>query len=162
MGPQPVNIFLSWSRKNVALKNHLVDLLQDDLAILRDVDLRWWEDSHLLCGEEFGPEIQARIDQADYGLMLLTPAYLNSTFVEQYEWPRFIGAKADKGALPVALSQLAAFDGSRDFRGIEKHQVFFLEGCAYSQLRGRRPEFAQRLATEVRRRILGRGGYRSL
>ena len=162
MSTKSVSLFLSWCHRDVVLKNDLIGNLGDNLSILKDVDLQWWEDSDLLCGEEFGLEIQSRIDEADYGLMLLTPAYLTSTFVERYEWPRFIGTAADKGALPVALGHLAAFDGSRNYRGVEKHQVFSLDGRAYSQLRGRRPEFAQRLATEIRRRILGLGGYRSL
>mgnify|MGYP003376044535 CR=1 FL=1 len=162
MSTKPVNLFLSWCHKDLAVKTDLIDRLGDELRILKDVDVQWWEDSHLLCGEEFGPAIHGRIDEADYGVMLLTPAYVASSFVERYEWPRFIGDAADKGALPVAVGRLAAFDGSRDYRGVERHQVFFLDGRTYSQLRGRRPEFAQRLATEIRRRVLDLGGYRSL
>jgi hypothetical protein len=162
MSAPTVNVFLSWCHRDAAEKERLVPLLTDQLALLADVRVRWWEDSHLLCGEQFGPEIGQRIAESDYGLMLLSPAYFASSFISKHELPRFVGADGDRGALPVALKRLAASDGARNYRGVEQRQVFFLRGRSFGEQNGRRDEFAEQLATEIRRRVLNLGGYRSL
>ena len=160
--PKTASIFLRWCHKDQALKDALVAQLEDELAILDGLTISWWQDSHLTCGERFLPEILDRLDECDYGLLLLSSAYLRSAFIAKYELPRFVGPSADKGALPVALGLLPPLDGTRTYRGIEEHQIHRLDGRSCSQLRGRRAEFAQTLATEIRRRVLGLGGYRTL
>jgi hypothetical protein len=157
-----VRLFLSWAHRDARAKEDLVPRLTDQLALLSGVSFEWWEDSHLQCGEELGEEIRRSIDGCDYGLLFLSPAYFRSTFIGQHELPRFIGPTADKKALPVMLTQLPAFDGTRNYRGVEKRLVFSLYGKGFTQFSGGRDEFAEKLATEIRRRVLGLGGYRPL
>jgi hypothetical protein len=157
-----VRLFLSWTHRDARAKEDLVPRLTDQLALLSGVAVVWWEDSHLLCGEDLGDDIRHSIDGCDYGLLLLSPAYFRSSFIAEHELPRFIGPTADKKALPVILTRLAAFDGTRNYRGVEKRLVFSLCGKGFTQFSGRRDEFAEKLATEIRRRVLGLGGYRPL
>ncbi len=154
------NIFLSWCHQDRVPKDRLMADLQPALALFRDLDIRWWEDSHLSCGEEFAARILDRVDEADFGLLLLSPRYFVRPFIRTHELPRFAGAHADRGSLPVALTPLPIGE-EYDLGGVERQMVFTLDGRAFAQMRGPgRQIFANRLAESIRRRILGEDRYR--
>lgn len=156
-------VFLSWSHQDRGLKKALLRDLVPALRVMRDLRIEWWEDVHLTCGEELLPGILDRLDEADYGLLLLSNRYFGSEFIGRYELPRFAGDAADKGSLPVLLDQLPGFGPSWDLRGVEHQVVFHLEGRSFAELRtARRTEFANRLAGSIRRRLLKLDGYRAL
>lgn len=153
--PVPVGLFLSWSHQDLLYKDDLVRRLTPNLAILGGLRVGWWEDSHLLVGDDFRAAIAGELGSCDYGVLLLSPSYLTSQFVTTYELPRFAGPTADKGALPVALRGPLPLDGSRELHGIEQKMVFQYRGKAFSELNGAgRDAFATGLATQIRRRIL--------
>jgi len=156
-------IFLSWAHIDETLKDALLVELLPALGLLSDVRIEWWEDSHLTCGEELLPGIVNRLDEADYGLLLLSTRYFGRQFVLRHELPRFVGSTADKGALPVMLSPLPGFGPAWHLHGVERHVVFTLGGKSFEELPSRRRKvFANELAGAVRRRLLGLNGYRSL
>lgn len=133
------------------------------LGLFRDLQVHWWEDSHLTCGEEFGSGVVDRFDEADFGLLLLTTAYFSRPFIRAHELPRFAGPGADKGSLPVALGPLPTPGPNRDLGGIERQLIFGLEQGSYAQLSGaKRTIFANALADAIRVRVLGLNGYRLL
>jgi hypothetical protein len=147
-------LFLSWSHQDLALKEDLVRRLTPDLSILRDLRIVWWEDSRQFVGEDFPAAVESALDGCDYGVLLLSPSFLASSYVTTYELPRFAGPAADKGALPVALRPVP-LDGSRELRGIEQKQIFRYRGKAFGELdRAGRDGFASELATQIRRRIV--------
>lgn len=45
----------------------MLPILQAALGVFTDLDVEWWEDSYLTCGEELTPGIVDRLDEADYG-----------------------------------------------------------------------------------------------
>jgi hypothetical protein len=158
-----VRIFLSWCHRNSALQGALLRDLLPALSIFTDLDVEWWEDSHLACGEELLPEIIDRVNEADFGLLLLSTHYFASSFIRRHELPRFAGPSADRGALPVALAPLPRFGAEHDLGGIERQLVFTADGRSFAELSGhRRTSFANELATSIRRRALPLTGYRSL
>ena len=155
-------IFLSWCHKDKGLVNAL---LEDLLPALKFTDLtvEWWQDSHLACGEKLTPGIVGGLEEADFGLLLLSNRYFSRPFIRAHELPRFAGPEADKGSLPVALSPLPGFDPERDLGGVERQRVFTQDGKSFGELSGvRRTHFAIDLADEVRRRVLSLSGYRAL
>ncbi|GAA1272444.1 TIR domain-containing protein [Saccharothrix xinjiangensis] len=157
-----IRIFLSWCHRDAVLKTALLEELLPALRFT-DLTVEWWEDSHLTCGEEFLPSILDRLDQADFGLLLLSPKYFASSFIRERELPRFVGPGADGGALPVALSPLPAFSPEHDLGGVERTLVFTREGRSFADLSGaRRTRFANDLAASIRRRALSSNGYREL
>jgi len=99
-------ILLSWCHQDKALKEALLRDLLPALGVFTDLDVEWWEDSHLTCGEELTAGIIDRLDEADFGLLLLSTRYFGRRFIRRHELPRFAGPSADKGSLPVALSPL--------------------------------------------------------
>ena len=64
-------IFLSWCHQDKALKVALLRDLLPALGVFTDLDVEWWEDSHLACGEELTSNIVDRLDETDFGLLLL-------------------------------------------------------------------------------------------
>ncbi|MGH3880357.1 MAG: hypothetical protein ACRDSK_25325 [Actinophytocola sp.] len=158
-----VRIFLSWCHRNADLKKALLADLLPVLGIFTDLEVEWWEDSHLTCGEEFLPGILDRLDEADFGLLLLSTHYFASEFIRQHELPRFAGPAADRGSLPVALAPLPEFRAEHDLGGVERQLVFTSGSRSFAELSGhRRTTFANDLAGSIRRRALAENGYRSL
>jgi hypothetical protein len=158
-----MRIFLSWAHQDRKLKEVLLADLLPALGMLRDINIEWWEDSHLTCGEDLALGIAGRLGEADYGLLLLSNHYFGSSFIRRYELPQFAGTGADKGSLPVALGPLPGFDASWNMGGIERQVVFTSADRSFAELSGaKRTIFANELAAAVRRRLLGLNGYRPL
>lgn len=160
----PIRIFLSWCNKDNALKEALLCDLLPAISMWTDVKIEWWEDSHLTCGEALLPGVLDRLDEADFGLLLLSTRYFGSAFIRKFELPRFVGPCADKRALPVALSPLPEFDAHHDLGDIEPKIVFFTrERRSFAELSGaKRTSFAIDLAASIRRRVLDLNSYRKL
>src|SRR5262249_42589427 len=158
----PKRIFLSWAHLDRRLKDALLTDLRPALGLLRDIHVEWWEDSHLTCGEDLTAGIVDRLDEADFGLLLLSTRYFGRSFIQRYELPRFAGTGADKAALPVALSPLPPPDPGWNLRGIERQVVFTHAGKSFAELpAAKRTIFANDLAGAIRRRLLGLNGYRA-
>jgi TIR domain len=152
--PRPVraSLFLSWCHQDEAAKQALLDQLH--LDGLSGVRIAWWEDSHLRLGEDWRRQILSRLDACDYGLLLLSPGFFDSSFILGEELPRLLGPGVDK-VLPVMLKRVP-MDGSRDLHGVDSRQVFTgSTGRCFTETRGpSRERFALDLATAIRRRVL--------
>ena len=158
-----VQIFLSWCHQDRVLKEALLRDLLPALGLFTDLTVRWWEDTHLTCGEKLTESIVGRLDECDFGLLLLSTRFLSRPFVRRHELPRFAGPTADRGALPVALSPLPGHGSQHDLGGVERQLVFTRDGLSFADLTGsRRTRFANDLAGSIRRRALGENGYRTL
>ena len=159
----PVRIFLSWCHQDAVLTKALLRDLLPALGLFTDLAVEWWQDSHLTCGEELLPGIVDRLDEADFGLLLLSTRYFSRPFIRTHELPRFAGPTADRKALPVALSPLPEFGAEHDLGGIERQLVFTRNDRSFAELSGAdRTRFANDLAASIRRRALSLNGYRPL
>lgn len=160
---RPVKLFLSWTRVDKGLKTALLDDLLPALRSFTDVRFAWWEDSHLTPGEELLPGILDRLDECDFGVLLVSGRYYGRPFIREHELPRFAGPHADKQALPVRLAPLVDRSVRPDHGGVEKLTDFTREGRSFAELSGaKRRIFANECAAAIRRRVLGRNGYRAL
>jgi hypothetical protein len=146
------SLFLSWCHQDIAAKQALLD--QMHLDCLSGVRIAWWEDSHLLFGEDWRRQILGQLDGCDYGLLLLSPGFFSSRFILREELPRLLGPGVDK-VLPVMLKRVP-LDDSRDLRGVDARQVFTGAGSrCFTETRGpSRERFALDLATAIRRRVM--------
>lgn len=154
--PMRRSLFLSWCHDDRAAKDALVGPLMTNLRILDGLDVDWWEDSHLHVGDEWRRKILTQLDSCDYGVLLMSPAFLASTFVTEHELPHFVGSAATKGALPVGLKEVP-LDGTRRLYGIDRYQIFTdpRSGRFFTQTSGAdRERFAMELAGAIRRRLL--------
>ena len=124
------------------LVNSSLEKLNDVLAPSRKHDYALWNDSGLVIGEEWEKQIIEARDSCDFGLLLISPAFLASKFVTEKELPTFISGK--KSSIPVMLQPV---DFSRhDLKGLEKKQIFrldyegFKEPRAYGDCKNQRRE----------------------
>lgn len=150
--PVRASLFLSWCRRDAEAKKALLGLLH--LGGLAGVHISWWEDSHLLLGEDWRRRILARLDGCDYGLLLLSPGFFGSRFILEEELPRLLGPGVDK-VLPVMLKRVP-MDGSRDLHGVDTRQIFLGSGgrCFTETRCAGRERFVLDLATKMRERVL--------
>ena len=103
-----------------------------------------------------------RLDEADFGLLLLSTRYFGRPFIQQHELP-FAGPRADKESLPVALSLLPAFGPELNLGDVEHQLIFTRDATSFADLSGAwRTRFANDLATAIRRRARSVNGYRPL
>jgi hypothetical protein len=150
------SLFLSWCRQDAEAKKALLDLLHlDGLAGVR---ISWWEDSHVLLGEDWRRRILTRLDGCDYGLLLLSPGFFGSRFILEEELPRLSGQGVDK-VLPVMLKRVP-MDGSRELHGVDGRQIFLGPGGhCFTETRGAgRERFVLELVTKIRERVLSDAG----
>jgi hypothetical protein len=104
--PVTIKLFLSWSHKDQSAKKDLCESLEDQLAILDDVEFQWWEASHIQTGDDWRHSILQRLDECDYALQLLSPGFLASRFIVSEEIPAFTGDGPMKGVFPVGLKPI--------------------------------------------------------
>lgn len=82
-----IQLFLSWAHDDAEAKESFLELLRPRLKNVRDHKFTWWEDSFILPGEEWKPEILTQLANADYIVQLISPSFLASTFIRKYEIP---------------------------------------------------------------------------
>lgn len=118
-----VNFFVSYAHKNKTLVNGFIDKLSDMLAPSKNHNYMLWKDTGLVVGEDWEKQILKARDECDFGLLLISPAFLASKFITEKELPTFVSGK--KPAIPVMLQPV---DFSRhDLKGLEKKQIFRLD-----------------------------------
>lgn len=157
-------MLLSWSHKDKKAKNDLLDRLAIQLNCLTGISAAWWQDSHIHIGTPWRQEIFTHLDECDFGVQFISPAFFGSSFIVRHEIPPFVGPAPRKHAIPVGLKPIR-LDGSTNMHGIDALQLFRLDHKHfYTELSSdnRRDRFAADLAMEIRRRILGEDGWRKL
>lgn len=82
-----IRLFLSWAHDDAEAKDSFLKLLKPRLQITRNHIFTWWEDSFILPGEEWKPEILTQLANADYIVQLISPSFLASDFIRDYEIP---------------------------------------------------------------------------
>lgn len=105
----------------------LVDRLDDRLRPLCNIATPepfelWRDNSSVLVGERFADKILGALDEADYGLLLLSPNFLNSDFIRRHELPRILAKAGGNRVIPVLLRRVPW--SVVDDAGIRQHLVF--------------------------------------
>ena len=88
----PFKIFVSYSHKDERFKNELVTMLAG-LERRRVVDA--WQDRRLEAGDDWHASIDDAMDQCDLALLLVSPDYLKSRFIQEEEQPRLLKRRAE-------------------------------------------------------------------
>lgn len=82
-------VFVSYSHDDRAWLDRFREMLGPVLGRY-SVDL--WADDHIRSGERWERVIGEALDEADLGLLLVTPAYLKSSFSWEVEVPALLAA----------------------------------------------------------------------
>ena len=129
--------------------------LKQSLAIANDYCFIPWDDEEIQPGERWHEQIQKAIDRCQFGLLLVSPAFLGSEYIKNHELPAFVASnltdpEPEKRVIPVALKRVP-FDRSIDLKGLEHLQIFHdSDGKTFQERSGRiRDEFAAELFQQI-------------
>lgn len=158
-----IQLFLSWAHADAEAKESFLNLLKPPLQIAKDHTFTWWEDSFILPGEEWKEEIRAQLEKADYIVQLISPSFLASDFIRDYEIPG-VGEAPLKKTLPVMLVDVP-FDGTVEFHQIDRRQVYRGNTCEPHSYISCQTNYQRRLFVDgffirIIDRVEGKGGYR--
>jgi len=123
--PRKVSFFISYAHEDQKLKKDLLKRLQPHLDSAARYRFSSWQDSKIKAGSDWKAAILNELERCDFGLLLVSPAFLASTFITTHELVKFVGAERGEGKLcvPVALKPIR-FDGHTNLQGLERHQIF--------------------------------------
>ena len=157
---KPVKFFISYAHGDGKYKDDLLERLKPFLGASKRYDYQIWDDGLIRLGEKWEKEIIAALNECDFGLLFVSPNFLNSRFIAEVELVRFVGDKAPKPVLPVALGRLL-FD-LMNLKGLEKYQIFRHKEKCYAQCGSgkQRDDFVQELFENIEERLnrhFGRG-----
>jgi hypothetical protein len=152
-----IAIFVSYARANRELATRFLKKFQEQTAPSKHYHYTFWRDNDILVGEKWHEEIQIALGQCDMGLVLVSPAFLGSQYIQDHELPQFMKG-GEKPVIPVLLQPV---DLERhDLKGLQQTQIFRLERPrfaspkAYGECSGsHRDQFAQELFRQVEARL---------
>jgi len=153
---QKIQYFVSYAHRNGALTQNFIERLDDVLAPSRRFEYSRWKDTDLILGDEWKAQVEKAIENCDFGLLLISPAFLASSFITKSELPKFVSGK--KASVPVML-QPVDFE-RHDLKGLQKTQIFRFapKGSAhpkaYAECRShRRDAFVLELFRQIERKL---------
>jgi hypothetical protein len=117
---RPIKIFLSYAHADFEVAQDLRRRLEPHLAIAKGFQVELWQDVDLLPGQVWFKKIMEALDQADAGLLLVSPSFLGSAFISGEELPALVAP--GKILLPVLLKPVDF--GRTDMKGLEQYQIF--------------------------------------
>lgn len=128
----PVSGFVSYAHSDSADVERLRAVLEPLFKASARYQFANWSDHAILPGEFWRVEIEKALEKARFGLLLLSPQFLASSFISKEELPKLL-AKAM--LVPVALHTIP-LDGSIDLKGLQDRQIFRdSKGRAFGQCR---------------------------
>lgn len=153
MTKQKVKFFVSYAHANNSAKEAFMTLFAEQTAAAKHFDYQFWSDKDLQVGCDWRQSIATALNETDFGLLLISPAFLGSNFIVEHELPTYLNHEG-KPCFPVML---APVDFQRhDLKGLQDKQIHRLYSAdfkaprAFNELKGKRKtEFAQSLFAKV-------------
>lgn len=155
---QKIKYFVSYAHRNRAIVQNFMERLDDVLAPSKQFEYSRWQDTDLILGNEWKSQICTALENCEFGLLLISPAFLASSFITDSELPKFVSG--EKASVPVML-QPVDFE-RHDLKGLEKSQIFRFAAIgsgnpkAYSECKShRRDAFVLELFRQIERKLEG-------
>ena len=123
-----IRYFVSYAHEDKTLKDMLLKPLKNQLDIAKDYFFEAWDDGEILAGDHWHEQIQVAVANCHFGLLLVSPAFLRSPYIQDHELQSFVASnlktsEPKKRAVPIALKRIL-FDKTMDLKGLEKLQIF--------------------------------------
>ena len=148
--------FVSYAHDEDKLCDVLIRLLQEQFGPSQRYQYETWGDWKIEVGARWHDQIQAAIDRCDFGLLLVSPAFLSSKYIDEHELPHFVNGS--KPMIPVCVAKLN-FD-RHALKGLEENQIFFgshargpTRGPFADCNAGQRRQFAEELFAKIEERL---------
>jgi WD40 repeat protein len=117
---RPIRFFVSYAHDDAGLRVSLIEKLEEFLGAHSRARFELWADIEIQPGRKWRAEIKKKMEDCDFGLLLVSPSFLRSDFITKEELPYLL---ENKQVIPVALRPIL-FDGSLDLGGLEERQIF--------------------------------------
>lgn len=132
MDKREVKFFVSYAHANKLSAAQFLKLFKEQTGAARSFNYKFWDDNQLVMGEKWNDSIQNALEKCDFGLLLVSPAFLASQYVTEKELPHYLNP-GGKRCFPVML---APVDFKRhDLKGLEKLQIFRLNSESFKSPR---------------------------
>jgi pimeloyl-ACP methyl ester carboxylesterase len=106
-GASRVNrIFVSYSHKDREWLDRLKEMIAPYLR-QAETELDFWDDTRLEAGQQWDIEIHRALERAGVAVALVSPPFLASSYVTEYELPAMIKA-SDKGGVKLLWAYISA------------------------------------------------------
>lgn len=146
-----IKVFVSYAKSNKTAKEQFMAILSDYAGADARFEFEFWQDNQIAIGSDWNDSIHTAMAQCDVGVLLLSPAFLQSQYITEKELPVLVKKPM---LFPIAL---APIDFKRhDLKGLQVKQIFRLDAKgleqprAFSELKSkRRQEFVMRLYEAV-------------
>ncbi len=153
-----ITLFVSYARANKVLAGRFLERFRTQLKAAKRYRYVFWQDTDILVGELWHDEIQAALSACDIGLLLVSPAFLGSQYINEHEVPKFVGKRA-KPVIPVLLQPVDP--ELHDLKGLQDTQIFRLENSRFAHPKAygecytsaQRDQFALELFRQVELRL---------
>ena len=100
-----ITVFVSYARANRDLATRFLKKFKEQASPSKHYHYAFWRDSDILVGEKWHEEIQKALVQCDVGLVLISPAFLGSQYIQDHELPKFLKS-GGKSVIPVLLQPI--------------------------------------------------------
>lgn len=128
----PIAFFVSYAHRNECIADKFIDDLMEILKPSKKYNYKIWKDSAIIVGAEWRQQILEARNRCDFGLLLISPAFLGSEFITNEELPYYVGENRAP-SIPVMLSKVN-FD-LHDMKGLDKLQIFRYKRKRYKEPR---------------------------
>jgi hypothetical protein len=116
----PLPFFVSYAHADAADVERFRKVMRPLLKASAEFAFAEWIDKQLLPGKPWFDQIAEARDAAQFGLLLVSPEFLASDFIQEHEVPPLMGKAV---LVPVALHELH-LDGSLEMNGLHLRQIF--------------------------------------
>ena len=152
-----ITVFVSYARANRDLATRFLKKFKEQVAPSKHYSYHFWRDADILVGEKWHEEIQVALAKCNIGLVLISPAFLGSQYIQDHELPKFLKS-GGKSVIPVMLQPIDL--DRHDLKGLQRTQIFrldrprFASPKAYGECSGaQRDQFALELFRQIETRI---------
>jgi hypothetical protein len=153
MKKRSVSFFVSYAKANKVAVEQFLQLYKEQIGASKRFSYSQWSDNQIMVGDNWHNAIQEAISHTDFGILLVSPAFLNSSYIESHELPEYL--KSDgKRCFPVMLANVD-FD-RHDLKGLQDKQIYRLDIIdlqpprAFRDLKGKRKtQFVEKFFAQV-------------
>ena len=122
---RPIRFFVSYAHADAGLKERLLGKLLTYLPTHPTARFELWTDSDILSGKKWLKEIEDAMKACDFGLLLVSPAFLASEVITEIEL-RYL--RENTRVIPLALRPVLFDPKKMRLHGLDELQIFFDKG----------------------------------
>jgi MinD-like ATPase involved in chromosome partitioning or flagellar assembly len=139
-------IFVSYAREDAEEKSELIKHL---IPWARRTSSVIWSDDKIGAGREWSPEIEQQIAQSTAFLLLLSPDFMASDFIQTKEWPAILEKKNRGEAIVIIPVLFKQCDWKPDFGGFNLPNEVPLNEILSKKKDGARASIADKIIERI-------------